>query len=64
MSKKTKQKNIRNSTLAPKDVMSKIGKMWRELTKEKKGKYQAAWQKGKEEYQIKLAAYEEKYGKV
>lgn len=53
-----------NSTLAPKDIMSKIGAMWRELTQKKKDQYKADYLKGKEEYLVKLEAYEEKYGKV
>ncbi len=40
----------KNSNMAPKDVMSLIGKMWRELTEEEKNSYKAAWNKGKEEY--------------
>lgn len=53
-----------NTDLAPKEVMSKIGAMWRELDEDKKAVYKKAYTEDQAVYKEKLAAYEEKYGKV
>lgn len=53
-----------NSELAPKDIMSKIGAMWRELTQSQKDVYQLAFKKDQVVYNMKKAEYEKKYGKI
>jgi len=53
-----------NTTLAPKEIMSLIGKMWRELDDSEKEKYQKQYDKGAKVYKKKMEAYVKKYGAI
>jgi transcription factor A len=53
-----------NPDLAPKEIMSKIGKMWQALPDKRKDAYNAAYQKDKKAFESKKAAFEKKYGKI
>jgi len=53
-----------NASMAPKEIMTKIGALWQALSIKKKEAYNAAYYKEKKSFVNKKAAYEKKYGKI